>query len=464
MTSKNSPLTPSRTARTSPSASTSPSVQRSQRPLHCGQSTISTITAFECLDSRGYPTVAATVALSDGTTGTAMVPSGASTGEHEAHELRDGDAQRYLGKGVLTAVEHVKTKLHDLLMGFDVLDLSAIDRAMIEADGTENKSAIGANAILAVSLAAAHAGANYLRIPLFRHLGGVNARRLPVPLVNVINGGAHAANSLDFQEFMIVPHTSSTFFENIRVAAEVFHTLKKNLHKKGHSTGFGDEGGFAPNLGSAEEAIETLMEAINDAGYSPGTDVSIALDVAASEFFDDASGKYVLKKSSGESLSAQDLVSLYESWLGKYPLVSIEDGLDENDWNGWVTLTEALGSRVQLVGDDLFVTNAERVIQGIQRGCGNAVLIKLNQIGTVTQTLETISIAHDNGYRSVVSHRSGETEDASIADLAVAVGCGQIKTGSVCRGERTAKYNRLLWIETFLGGESYVENPFRKAL
>ncbi len=418
------------------------------------------MTAFECLDSRGFPTLSATVQLNDGSTGTAMVPSGASTGEYEAHELRDGDEKRYMGKGVLRAVENVREVIAPKVKGLDVLNLSALDRLMIELDGTEVKSKLGANAILAVSLAAAHAGANFLKIPLFRYLGGANARKLPIPLVNVINGGAHAANSLDFQEFMLVPHGFNTFFENIRAASEVFHTLKKNLKKKGLATSVGDEGGFAPDIGSPEAVLQELAQAISDAGYEPGKEVSLALDVAASEFFDDKSGKYVFKKSTKESYTSEAMVSLYESWTKKYPLVSIEDGLDENDWDGWKKLTERIGAKVQLVGDDLFVTNQKRLSMGIERGVANAILIKLNQIGSVTETLETIALGHENGYRSVISHRSGETEDTSIADLAVAMGSGQIKTGSVCRSERTAKYNRLLWIETFLAGESYVGSPF----
>jgi enolase len=424
------------------------------------KSTIASVSAYECLDSRGFPTVSATVTLQDGTQGSAMVPSGASTGEYEALELRDGDEQRYLGKGVLKAVEHIKEKIAPVVAGHDVLELASLDRKLIDLDGTETKSRLGANAILGVSLAAAHAGANYLRIPLFRYIGGSNAGQLPVPLVNIINGGAHAANSLDFQEFMIVPHVSSTFFENIRCASEVFHALKKNLKKKKLSTGIGDEGGFAPDLESPAATLEVLMEAITDAGYEPKTDVSIALDVAASEFYDEERGRYVFKKSSKEEFSSADLVELYASWADKYPLVSIEDGLDENDWDGWRLMTEKIGDRVQLVGDDLFVTNTKRLADGIAQGAGNAILIKLNQIGTVTETLEAINLAHKNGYRSIMSHRSGETEDTTIADLAVATGCGQIKTGSVCRGERTAKYNRLLWIETFLAGSSNCTNPF----
>jgi len=423
-------------------------------------SAIASITAYECLDSRGFPTVAATVTLQNGAQGSAMVPSGASTGEYEALELRDGDEARYLGKGVLRAVENIKEKIAPVVAGHDVLELASLDRKLIDLDGTEMKSRLGANAILGVSLAAAHAGANFLGIPLFRYIGGANARRLPLPLVNVINGGAHAANLLDFQEFMIVPHMSSTFFENIRCASEVFHALKKNLKKKGLSTGIGDEGGFAPDLAGPTEALEALIESITDAGYEPGVDVSIALDVAASEFYDDTKKRYVFKKSTKEEYSSEDLVELYAGWTKKYPLISIEDGLDENDWDGWRLMTEKLGATVQLVGDDLFVTNVKRLADGINQGIGNAILIKLNQIGTVTETLEAINLAHQNGYRSVMSHRSGETEDTSIADLAVATGAGQIKTGSVCRSERTAKYNRLLWIETFLEGSSICENPF----
>jgi enolase len=389
-----------------------------------------------------------------------MVPSGASTGDHEAHELRDEDPTRYLGKGVLKAVENVKEKIAPVVAGHDVLELAALDRKLIDLDGTETKSRLGANAILGVSLAAAHAGANFLGIPLYRYLGGANARRLPVPLVNIINGGAHASNVLDFQEFMIVPHLSSTFFENIRCAAEVFHALKKNLKKQGLSTGIGDEGGFAPDLKSPVEALDVIMASITDAGYEPGSDVSIALDVAASEFYNAERKKYVFKKSTKEEYSASDMIEMYSKWIDSYPLVSIEDGLDEDDWDGWKDLTDKLGGLVQLVGDDLFVTNVNRLARGIEEGIGNTILIKLNQIGTVTETLEAITLAQQNGYRAIISHRSGETEDTSIADIAVATGAGQIKTGSVCRAERTAKYNRLLWIETQLAGSSMCENPF----
>ncbi|MCB0329284.1 MAG: phosphopyruvate hydratase [Bdellovibrionales bacterium] len=425
-----------------------------------GSSIIDSVFAYECLDSRGFPTVAATLQLTDGTIGQAAVPSGASTGEYEAHELRDGDKDRYNGKGVLKAIEMIHQEIVPEIAGMDVLELSSVDRTLLELDGTPNKSRLGANAILAVSLAAAQAGANYLSIPLYRYLGGANARALPVPLVNVINGGAHATNSLDFQEFMIVPHGSGTFFENIRAASEVFHTLKKMLVEKGYSTGVGDEGGFAPNFKSQEEALDMLLQAIEAAKYTPGEEISLALDCAASEFYSRDTKKYVLEKSAQGEKSSDELIKLYEGWLDKYPIVSIEDGLDENDWDGWRNMTQAIGNRVQLVGDDLFVTNPTRLQEGINRGCGNAILIKLNQIGTVSETLEAIGLAKDNGYRSVISHRSGETEDTFIADLAVATGVGQIKTGSVCRAERTAKYNRLLLIETMLHGESFVANPF----
>lgn len=423
-------------------------------------SAIHSIRAYECLDSRGYPTLGVHVKTANESVGVALVPSGASTGEFEAHELRDGDEQRYLGKGVLQAVENINNVLGPALKGQSVLEQASLDRKLLELDGTENKSKLGANALLGVSLACAHAGAAHARTPLFRYLGGIGARKLPVPLVNVINGGAHATNSLDFQEFMLIPHKSSTFFENLRAVAEVFHHLKKTLIKRGLSTGVGDEGGFAPDLKSPDEALELLVQAIEAAGYEPGTEMSIALDVAASEFYDSDQNRYILKKGSGQSYSSEELVGLYEEWLERFPLVSIEDGLDENDWDGWRSMTERIGSRVQLVGDDLFVTNVVRLSQGIQQGAGNAILIKPNQIGTLTETLQTIQLAQSNGYRTVISHRSGETEDSTIADLAVAVGAGQIKTGSVCRGERTAKYNRLLWIETLLAGESLVENPF----
>ena len=426
-------------------------------------SKIKDITSYECLDSRGFPTVAATVFLEDGTTGTAMVPSGASTGEYEAHELRDDDAKRYKGKGVRTAVNNVVEKILPVVKGLDVTNQEAVDNSMLEADGTENKTNFGANAILAVSLATARSAACYTKQSLYKYLGGDKAVTLPVPLVNVINGGAHATNSLDFQEFMLVPHLNASFGDNIRAASEIFHTLKKNLIKKGMSTGIGDEGGFAPNLESSEHAILTLMEAITDAGYEPRTQVSIALDVASSEMYDREKKKYVLKKSSKEELSSNDLISFYADWIKKYPLVSIEDGLDENDWDGWKAMTSAIGDKVQLVGDDLFVTNAKILQRGLDEDVANSILIKVNQIGTLTETLQTIKLAHSKNYTTVISHRSGETEDTTIADLAVAVNAGQIKTGSVCRSERTAKYNRLLWIENNLGSKAvYNSNVFKK--
>ncbi len=423
---------------------------------------ITEVSAFECLDSRGFPSVSVTLTLADGTTGTAKVPSGASTGEHEACELRDGDKKRFMGKGTLTAVKNVNEVIAPEIIGMSVEDQNSLDKKLIELDGTPNKTNLGANAILGVSLAAANAGANYNATPLFRYLGGVNAHQLPIPMVNVINGGAHATNSLDFQEFMLVPHVSERFSENLRAVCEIFHTLKKNLVKKGLPTGLGDEGGFAPNIGSSEDAIKFLIEAIEDAGYQSGKQVSLALDVAASEMYDKDKKKYILKKSTKDELSVDDMINLYASWIKKYPIVSIEDGLDENDWDGWKKLTDALASKMQLVGDDLFVTNAKRLGEGIQKGAGNSILIKLNQIGTVSETLDTIELAHNNAYTTVISHRSGETEDTSIADLAVAVNAGQIKTGSVCRSERTAKYNRLLWIENYLEGNGFCKNPFKK--
>lgn len=423
---------------------------------------IASVSAFECLDSRGFPTISTTVTLRDGAVGSAIVPSGASTGEYEAHELRDGDAKRFLGKGVAKAVANVNGPLAKAVLGLDAADQKTIDARLCEADGSDNKSKLGANAILAISLATAHAAAVSRKLPLFQHLGGTKAKRLPIPLLNVINGGAHATNSLDFQEFMIVPHSQRSFAENLRMAVEVFHTLKKQLVKQKLSTGVGDEGGFAPDFRSSEHALDALMQAITDAGYKPGADISIALDVAASEFFDDTSGRYVLKKSSGQSYSSKELAGVYGSWLTKYPIVSIEDGLDENDWEGWRELTSTLGSKLQLVGDDLFVTNRKRLQVGIEKKVANAVLVKVNQIGTLSETLETVQLAHEHGYRAIISHRSGESEDTTIADLAVATGAGQIKTGSVCRSERTAKYNRLLWIESFLKGEGVVENPFRR--
>lgn len=407
---------------------------------------IEVIRAREILDSRGRPTVEAEVYLANGAMGLAQVPSGASTGSFEAHELRDGDKKRYGGKGVAKAVENVENKIAPSLAEMDALDQAAIDYAMIKLDGSPNKSNLGANAILGVSLATAKAGANALQIPLYRYLGGPLANLLPVPLMNVINGGAHAANNVDFQEFMIVPSGASSFKEALRWGAEVFASLSSVLDEKGLLTGVGDEGGFAPNLESNQAALEILMLAIKKAGYKPGEEVSLAMDVAASEFYKD--GKYVYEGSAHEP---KELIDYLAKLVDEYPIVSIEDGLHEDDWENWKLLTQKLGDRVQLVGDDLFVTNHVRLKQGIDMGAGNAILIKLNQIGTLTETLETIDMATRNGFRSMISHRSGETEDTTIADLAVATRAGQIKTGSLCRSERVAKYNRLLRIEDELG-------------
>ncbi len=410
---------------------------------------IDRIHAREILDSRGNPTVEADVVLAGGARGRAAVPSGASTGEHEAVELRDGDGRRYGGKGVLKAVQNVNEVIARELKGNDGFDQAAIDRALIELDGTPNKSSLGANALLAVSMANARAAANYQKLPLYRYLGGADANTLPVPMMNIINGGAHADNNVDFQEFMIVPVGAERFSEALRMGAEIFHSLKLVLKKKGYATSVGDEGGFAPNLKSNEEAIETILEAIRQAGYRAGDDVLLALDPAASEFYD--GGSYVFKKSDQRKLSSDQMVSFWESWANQYPIVSIEDGMAENDWDGWKTLTDAMGQRVQLVGDDLFVTNTPFLRKGIERGVANSILIKVNQIGTLTETLECIELAKTNKYTTVISHRSGETEDAFIADLAVATNAGQIKTGSLSRSDRIAKYNQLLRIEEELG-------------
>jgi enolase len=406
------------------------------------------IHAREILDSRGNPTVEVDVVLDSGAVGRAAVPSGASTGTHEAVELRDGDAGRYGGKGVLKALHSVNGEIFDAIGGMDADDQFAIDRALIGLDGTENKSRLGANAILGVSLAIARAAAENSLTPLYRHVGGMNARRLPVPLMNVINGGAHADNALDFQEFMIVPAGAETFGEALRAGAEVFQALKKTLSDQGLSTNVGDEGGFAPNLSSTREALDLLMRAIEATGRKPGEDVALALDTASTEFFKD--GLYVME-GTGESLDADGMIALYAGLLETYPIVSIEDGLAEDDWKGWQAMTDALGDRVQLVGDDLFVTNPTRVADGLEQGAANAVLVKVNQIGTLTETLETVDMAHRGGFATVMSHRSGETEDTTIADLSVATGGGQIKTGSLSRSDRTAKYNRLLRIEEELG-------------
>ena len=412
-------------------------------------STIVDITAREILDSRGNPTVETDVLLSSGVLGRAAVPSGASTGEHEAVELRDGDEQRYLGKGVRNAVRNVEETIAPALAGADATDQIGIDAALIDLDATPNKSNLGANAILSVSLAVARAAAEDLKLPLYRYLGGPLARVMPVPMMNIVNGGAHATNNLDFQEFMIVPVGADTFSDAIRMGAEVFHALKKVLVRRKLSTGVGDEGGFAPDLRDDEEAIKVIIEAIEAAGYAPGRQIALALDVAATELYKD--GVYVFKKSGGRKLDADGMIDLYTRWVDEYPIVSIEDGLAEDDWEGWAKLTSALGDRVQLVGDDLFVTNTERLARGIESGVANAILIKVNQIGTLTETLEAIDMARAAGYLSVISHRSGETEDTFIADLAVATGAGQIKTGSASRTDRVAKYNQLLRIEGQLG-------------
>ncbi len=419
---------------------------------------IADVEAREILDSRGNPTVEVEVTLDSGVVGLAAVPSGASTGEHEALELRDGDKSRYNGKGVLKAVENVNDRIAPMVCGMDSLDQYSVDRAMLDLDGTENKAELGANAILGVSMAVARAAAEYLDLPLYRYLGGADARLLPMPMMNILNGGSHADNSVDIQEFMIIPKGGEMFSEALRMGAEVFHSLKKVLSSKKYVTAVGDEGGFAPNLASNEEAVEVILEAIEKAGYTPGSDVVLALDCAASEFYE--GGSYVFKKSDGSKRSAAQMVDFLAGLAEKYPIVSIEDGLGENDWSGWTALTEKLGSTVQLVGDDLFVTNTERIRQGIEKKAGNAILIKVNQIGTVTETLAAIKLGLANGYRSVISHRSGETEDTFIADLAVATGAGQIKTGSLSRSERVCKYNRLLRIENELGGAAQFESPF----
>ncbi|HEV2146768.1 MAG TPA: phosphopyruvate hydratase [Longimicrobiaceae bacterium] len=410
---------------------------------------IAEIRAREILDSRGNPTVEAEVILSNGILGRAAVPSGASTGEHEAVELRDGEQGRYLGKGVLDAVDNVEEEIGPALHGIDAYDQVAVDRAMIELDGTENKGRLGANAILAVSLATARAAARDCRLPLYRYLGGPLANVLPVPMMNILNGGAHASNNVDFQEFMVMPVGAETFSEGLRTGVEIFHALKKVLSSRGKSTAVGDEGGFAPDLASNEEAVEVILTAIEQAGYRPGEDVVLALDVAASEMHRD--GGYVFHKSSGERRGAAEMVEFYRDWTTRYPIRSIEDALDENDWDGWKQLTDAVGDRIQLVGDDLFVTSTQRLHDGIERGVANAILIKVNQIGTLTETLEAIEMARRAGYNAVISHRSGETEDTFIADLAVATGVGQIKTGSASRTDRVAKYNQLLRIEERLG-------------
>ncbi|MEY4609056.1 MAG: hypothetical protein RL625_1273 [Gemmatimonadota bacterium] len=415
-------------------------------------STILAVQAREILDSRGNPTVEADVILEDGTYGRAAVPSGASTGEHEANELRDGDAKRYLGKGVRKAVANVSRLIEPALIGLDVTEQLTLDRTLIALDGTKTKAKLGANAMLAVSMAAARAAAASVDLPLHKYLGGPMARTLPVPLMNILNGGAHATNTVDFQEYMIVPVGATTFSEALRMGTEVFHALKKVLVKRKLSTGVGDEGGFAPDLASDQAALDVVIEAIEAAGYAPGTEIALALDCAASELY--AKGKYTFKKSGAGTKTAEQMIEMYAKWLNKYPIVSIEDGLAEGDWAGWSQMTDAIGDRVQLVGDDLFVTNVEFLARGIEEDVANAILVKVNQIGTLTETLETIEMAGRNGYRSIISHRSGETEDTFIADLAVATNAGQIKTGSASRTDRVAKYNQLLRIEAELGAHA----------
>ena len=412
-------------------------------------SNIAQIRGRQVLDSRGNPTVEAEVWLDDGSIGRAIVPSGASTGEHEAVELRDDDKQNYLGKSVLKAVENVNGEIADALGGFDAADQRALDQKMIELDGTENKGRLGANAILSVSMAAARAAAISFKLPLYRYLGGAGANTLPTPMMNILNGGAHADNNVDFQEFMVMPVGAESFSEALRWGVEVFHTLKGVLKKRGYNTAVGDEGGFAPSVKSNVEGIEVVLEAIQQAGYKPGEEIAIALDPAASEFFQD--GKYVFKKSDKSSKSSDDMVRFWAKWANDYPIVSLEDGLAENDWEGWANLTKELGDKIQLVGDDLFVTNVEFLQEGIDKHVANSILIKVNQIGTVSETLDAIDLARRNGYTSIISHRSGETEDTFIADLAVATGAGQIKTGSASRTDRVAKYNQLLRIEEELG-------------
>jgi enolase len=408
----------------------------------------------EILDSRGNPTVEADVRLSDGSVGRAAVPSGASTGEHEAVELRDGDKSRHLGKGTLKAAGYVSGEIDAAIRGMDAACQEEIDRKMIDLDGTPNKGRLGANAILAVSMAVARAAAISQKVPLYRYLGGLNASVLPVPMMNILNGGAHADNSVDVQEFMIVPFGASNFADALRMGAEVFHTLKSVLKKKSYSTAVGDEGGFAPNLKSNEEALEVILEAITKAGYGPGKDIGLALDPAASEFFDAKKKKYVFKKSDKSERTPEKMVEFWSGWVRQYPILSIEDGLAEDDWKGWKIITDSLGKKIQLVGDDLFVTNTERLARGIQEGIANSILIKVNQIGTLSETLAAMQMAGGAGYTSVVSHRSGETEDTFIADLVVATGAGQIKTGSASRTDRIAKYNQLLRIEEELGREA----------
>ena len=415
---------------------------------------IVSVHARQILDSRGNPTVEADVITESGIIGRAAVPSGASTGTHEAAELRDG-GKAYMGKGVTKAVANVNTHIAEALVGENVLNQREIDSILLELDGTENKKKLGANAILAVSLAAAKAGAQVAGLPLYRYVGGTNARTLPIPLMNILNGGAHADNKIDFQEFMIVPVGADTFSDGLRMGVEIFHHLKKVLKAKGYSTNVGDEGGFAPEIKSNEEAIETVLKAIETAGYKPGEQVKIAMDAAASEFYDAKKKKYIFHKSDNKILTSEEMVDYWAKWVKKYPIISIEDGLAEDDWKGWKLLTETIGNKCQLVGDDLFVTNVKRLSEGVKNNIANSILVKVNQIGSLTETIEAVDMAHRNKYTSVMSHRSGETEDSTIADLAVALNCGQIKTGSASRSDRMAKYNQLLRIEEELGEEAY---------
>lgn len=416
-------------------------------------SIITDIHARQILDSRGNPTVEVDIFTESGAMGRAAVPSGASTGIHEAAELRDGDKDVYLGKGVLNAVKNVNEIVSQEILGWDITDQAGIDKMLLDLDGTKNKSKLGANAILAVSLAAAKAGAIYSGLPLYRYIGGTNAKTLPVPMMNILNGGAHADNKIDFQEFMVMPVGATSFSEGLRWGVEIFHALKAVLKGKGYSTNVGDEGGFAPNIQSNEEAIETVIKAIEKAGYIPGDQVAIAMDAANSELF--RNGKYVFHKSSGKEMQSEELVKYWVDWCQKYPIVSIEDGMAEDDWAGWKMLTDAIGNKVQLVGDDLFVTNVERLQQGLDQKVANALLVKVNQIGSLTETIDSVSLAQHNRYNTIMSHRSGETEDYTIADLAVALNCGQIKTGSASRSDRMAKYNQLIRIEEELGSLAY---------
>ncbi|MCH5721171.1 phosphopyruvate hydratase [Niabella hibiscisoli] len=412
---------------------------------------ISEVFARQILDSRGNPTIEVDVITDEGALGRAAVPSGASTGIHEAVELRDGDKKKYLGKGTLKAVKNVNTVIAPALLGYDVADQTGIDQLMIQLDGTPNKAKLGANALLAVSMAASKAAAEEAGLPLYRYIGGTNAKTLPIPMMNILNGGAHADNKIDFQEFMVMPVGASTFSEGLRWGVEIFHALKSVLKKKGYSTNVGDEGGFAPNIQSNEEAIETVLDAIGAAGYKAGSQIVIAMDAANSELWDAKKKKYVFHKSSGKEMTSEELVKYWESWVKKYPIASIEDGMAEDDWKGWKLLTETIGSKCQLVGDDLFVTNVERLQQGIDKNTANGLLVKVNQIGTITETINAVTLAQHNGYNTIMSHRSGETEDTTIADLAVALNCGQIKTGSASRTDRIAKYNQLIRIEELLG-------------